>query len=173
MVEPDRTEILSAYPHHMLPRFNQIRTDDAPLGAFHLSAHIAAQPTPVLGRRPTQIAAYTSDPVFRLSREKDAHQTRLRQLRNRYDYFVGHRSYKKAMRNYAGRNDVHLKCVREFAEELDRDPDEHFSGDYDYYCTGSTMAVLPRPEGGDWLVHVEAANGQLNQLSEFAFVPSL
>lgn len=166
MLEPEVTDTHIYYPHHMLPRFNQIRTENAPLGAFHLSAHVAAQPTPVPNRPPKLLAAYTSDPVFQLSRKKEVHLTRLRQLRHRYDVFVNHKSFKKAMQNHAGRKDVHLNCVREFAEELEHDPDEYFDGGYDWYWSGSTMAVIPRPEGGDWLVHVEASDGQLNQLSE-------
>lgn len=167
MLEQEVTDTHVHYPHHMLPRFNQMRTEHAPLGAFHLSVHVAALPQPVPGRRPQLLAARTCDPVFRLTRAKDAHLTRLRILRSRYDFFVKQRSFRREMRKFAGRTDVQLNCVREFAEELEHDPDAHFAGGYDWYWSGSTLAVVPRPEGGDWLAHVEAASdGQLNQLSE-------
>lgn len=45
---------------------------------------------------------------------------------------------------------------------MNRDPDRYFTGEYDWYSTGSSLAVVD----DDWLVHVQTQNGLMNQLSK-------
>lgn len=165
MTDADPTLNLVYYPHHMLPKCTQIRTEHPPAVDFQLSHYTAAHPLPV--GRTTQRASGRIDPVGRLPHEKAAHLTRLHQLRNRYDNFQHERRYKKAMRDLIDRPHVQLNAVRQYAEELTRDPDAHFTGPYDWYRTGSTLALVPG-EPDDWLVHVvDVHGGQLNGLSRF------
>lgn len=57
---------------------------------------------------------------------------------------------------------VHLRIVGECASAMERDPDPHFTGEYDWYSTGSNLAIVD----DKWLLHVQTERGLMNQLSK-------
>lgn len=194
MTEPDVTECLQSYPHSALPKLAQHRSHRNAGDAnhsyvnasgvrchrFRLSSLVASHPLPI--NAPHQFAgASRVDPVARLPLAKEAHRRRLHQLHNFHQLGSSDKSHKKQMQSLGQDNDaaasgrkgdapkignIQLNIVREFAEELERDPDAHFAGTYDWYCTGSALLTFADDEGADWLVHVEDAAGRFDRLSE-------
>lgn len=63
--------------------------------------------------------------------------------------------------------DVDLKYVQQFAEELENNPDKYFSGQYNWYFTGSNMIIMNMPDE-DVLFHVTGEN--MNRLGKSTFV---
>lgn len=58
-----------------------------------------------------------------------------------------------------------LRTVLECAAAMERDPDAYFTGDYDWYSTGSSLAIMD----DKWLLHVQTQNGLMNRLCKFFF----
>lgn len=167
--DPDPRMSLHCYAHHLMPRLPQTRSAISIAARFQLSRYTATQPLPA--NDATQLAGARIDPMHRLPRAKMAHQTNLHRIHVRYDTFVNDRNYKKAMRKYALEPDVQLNTIREYAEEMARDPDKYFDGSTaDWYCSGSAMALVHNANGVDWLAHVQDDGGLFNLLRKCAHV---
>lgn len=61
---------------------------------------------------------------------------------------------------------VNLRIVRECAVAMNNDPDTFFHGDYDWYSTGSNLAIMDN----HMLLHV---TGRMNQLSNCFIIMSV
>lgn len=63
----------------------------------------------------------------------------------------------------ANNPDLNLNYVQQYAQRFEQNPDEYFSGSYDWYFTGSNMVTVKTPLH-DLLFHV--GTPELNVLSK-------